>query len=131
ELLSRDFTCNALLMGLDLKTIKDPIGMGISDIENKVIRTPISPEYTLSNDPKRIIRAINLSARFGFNVEYKIIEFVSKHPDLVKTLKQKYISDKLSESINYNEERTVKLIDSMKLWPYIPVTGKLIKYYKG
>lgn len=131
ELLSRDFTCNSLLMELDLKTIKDPIGMAINDIKARILKTPIEPSYTLSNDPKRIVRIIYLSTKLDFDVEPQIIDFVSKNPELIKSVKPKYISDKLSYSMSRNEERTVELINKMKLWPHIPITGRLVNYYRG
>ena len=56
EMFSRDFTCNTLLMTMDLKKVLDPTTMGIQDIKNKIIRTPLPPEITLGNDNKRIVR---------------------------------------------------------------------------
>src|SRR5271165_4488623 len=74
EMWSRDFTCNALLQTLDLKTIKDPTKLGIQDIKNKLIRTCLSPEITFQSNTNRIIRAVYLAAKLGFNINKDIID---------------------------------------------------------
>lgn len=128
ELMSRDFTANSLLLGLDLSTIKDPTGAGIKDIKNKIIRTPLPPAITLGNDPKRIPRIIYLATKLGFNVEQPIIEFVRNNPGLLKNVKERYITDKINESLDKDSEKTVKLLTDMNLWQQIPISEKLRPY---
>ena len=121
ELLSRDFTCNALLLTLDLKTIKDPTGLGINDIKLKRIRTCLPARITLRNDTKRVVRVLYLAAKLGFDVHDEIIEWVKKHPETIADVKPKYLSDKLSQAVNYDKERTVQLLDEMGLWDHVPM----------
>lgn len=131
ELLSRDFTCNTLIMDTGLKNIKDPTGMGINDCNQKIIRTPIKPEYTLTNNPKRIIRVIYLSTKLGFDTEQEILDFVASKPELVKGLKPQYVTQKINESLRKDPKKTIDLITKMNLWQHIPISQELAPHYVG
>lgn len=128
ELYSRDFTCNALLMTMDLKTIKDPTGLGIKDIKNKILRTCLPAKYTLENDHKRIVRIIYLAAKLNFEVDNDIINWVKNHPQTIADAKPKYIAKKLQKAINYNIDKTIELLDLMQLWHFIPILPDLVPY---
>lgn len=131
ELYSRDFTCNALLETMDLKTIKDPTGLGIVDIEKKILRTCLPAKFTLENDCKRIIRILYLAAKLGFEVDQEIIDWVKKNPTAISKAKPKYIAKKLQEAIDYDLDKTVRLLDLMGLWKNIPILPQLIPYVSG
>ena len=131
ELMSRDFTCNTLLLKLDLSTTKDPTGTAIKDIQSKIVKTPLPPNVTLSNDNKRIVRIIYMATKLGFEVEQPIIEFVSQNPQLIQNSKPKYITDKLHESMDYDTEKTVRLLTEMNLWQYIPISERLAPHAGG
>lgn len=132
ELMSRDFTCNILLMTLDLKNIKDLTGLGIKDINKKLLRTPLPPYITLTFNKKRIVRILYLAAKLGFEVEPDIISWVKNHPEAITDgVKPKYISKMLQKAMGYDADRTVKLLDKMGLWRVIPPTEKLMPYIVG
>lgn len=130
ELFSRDFTCNALLMAMDLKTILDPTGRGMKDIEEKVIRTCLSPEITLPSNKNRVVRAIYLAAKLDFEVDEGIIAWVRENPASVQNASQHTLTEKLNSAVEYNAEKTVKLLDAMGLWNHIPVSKQLYPWYK-
>jgi len=130
ELYSRDFTCNALLMTMDLKVIKDPIGLGIQDIRAKKLRTCLPASVTLGIDNRRIVRAIYLAAKLGFEVDPEVISWVRSNPAIIANAGQGYIKRKLDQAVDYNIGITVKLLNEMNLWSYIPVTEKLMPYFK-
>lgn len=130
ELFSRDFTCNTLLMGMDLKTITDPTGRGFKDIKEKKIRTCLAPEITLSSNKNRVIRAIYLAAKLGFEIDDDIINWVKKYPDSVRIASPNTLTEKLNEAIDYDTEKTVKLLNMMNLWDHVPLSEKLYPYYK-
>ncbi len=131
ELMSRDFTCNTLLLKLDLSATKDPTGTAINDIKNKIVKTPLPPAITLGNDNKRIVRIIYMATKLGFEVEQPIIDFVAKNPQLIQNSKPRYITDKIHESMDYDTDKTVRLLTQMNLWPYIPISARLAPYSTG
>ncbi len=128
ELLSRDFTCNTLLLTPDLQMIKDPTGLGINDIKTQTLKTCLSPEQTFGNDTKRVVRILYLAAKLHFNVDPEIIEWVRANPATIAQVKPKYLSDKLQEAVKLDQARTVKLLDSMGLWQHIPIVSELMPY---
>ena len=122
ELFSRDFTCNALLMTLDLKEIIDPTNLGFKDCQEKVIRTCLSPEITLTNNKNRVVRAIYLAAKLDFEIDPEIKKWVKANPDSILISSDKALSEKLNKALSYNPEKTIKCLDEMNLWNYIPIT---------
>jgi tRNA nucleotidyltransferase/poly(A) polymerase len=130
EMFSRDFTCNALLMTLDLKTIKDPIHLGLKDIKKKVLTTCLDPNITLRYNTNRIIRTIYLSAKLDFDVDPKITEWISKNKELVRLSSDKYLIKNVDKAMNKNPERAIDLINKMNLWDYLPITDKLKPHMK-
>ena len=71
DLLRRDFTINAMAMDIGPETfgnITDPFG-GIADIENKILRTPLDPDETFSEDPLRMMRAAYFASKLEFDIE--------------------------------------------------------------
>lgn len=127
ELFSRDFTCNALLMSFDLEKIYDPTGLGLKDIENKVLRTCLPARITLGSQGRRVVRVIYLAVKLGFEVDAEIIEWVKENPRSILDAKPKQISEKLGKAVQIDRERTVHLLDEMKLWPMLPGIAQAIK----
>eukprot|EP01066_Platyproteum_vivax_P007112 Platyproteum_vivax@DN2706_c0_g1_i1.p1 len=64
----RDLTFNALFYNLNTKEVEDLTGMGLEDLKNGLIRTPLDPLVTLLEDPLRTLRVIRFASRFGFEV---------------------------------------------------------------
>jgi len=132
ELYSRDFTCNALLMTLDLKTISDPTGLGIQDIKKKLLRTCLPAAVTLGSDNKRVARILYLAAKLGFEVDSEIIGWVKLHPEsLTKGSTSQYVIKKIKAACEHDIKKTVKLIGEMNLWNYVPVIDELEPYLLG
>jgi tRNA nucleotidyltransferase/poly(A) polymerase len=129
ELYSRDFTCNALLMSLDLKNIYDILGRGIEDIKNKKISTCLDPSITLTVNKNRVIRSIYLSAKLDFDIDLNIVNWVSKNPESIRFASEKSMSEKLNRAMEYNPERTLYWLNKMNVWNYIPITESLYPYY--
>jgi tRNA nucleotidyltransferase/poly(A) polymerase len=129
ELYSRDFTCNSLLLSLDLKNIFDITKMGVQDIENKIIRTCLAPEVTLTTNRNRVVRAIYLAAKLGFDLDEKIIQFVRAKPESIKISTEKSLVEKLNEAFKRDGDRTSNLLTKMNLWNHIPITDLAHPYY--
>ncbi|HEY5268029.1 MAG TPA: hypothetical protein VII94_02750 [Candidatus Saccharimonadales bacterium] len=129
EMYSRDFTCNSLLLTMDLNKILDPTHHGFQDIKDHKIKTCLSPEITLTSNRNRVVRAIYLACKLGFDVDYAIIDFVSKNPQTVKISTEKSMTEKLNEAFTRDADRASHLITKMNLWNHIPITEKAYPYY--
>lgn len=129
EMFSRDFTCNALLLSLDLKNIIDPTHKGFIDLKEKKIKTCLSPEVTLTTNRNRVVRAIYLASKLGFDIDNSIIEYVKGNPNSVKISTEKSLTDKLNEAFKRDADRASFFITKMNLWSYIPITEIMYPYY--
>lgn len=97
----RDFTINALAIGLSKSNfgkLLDPFN-GVGDIENKILRTPLEPEITYSDDPLRMMRAIRFSSQLGFTIEKESLEAISKNKERIKIVSKERITDELNKII--------------------------------
>lgn len=77
----RDFTINALALSLneeDFGLLLDPFG-GIADLEAKIIRTPLNPDITYSDDPLRMMRAIRFATQLNFTIEENSLNAITKN----------------------------------------------------
>lgn len=128
EMFSRDFTCNSLLLTIDLKKILDPTKMGMRDIRDRIIRTCLDVEQTLGRDPKRIARVIYIAAKLDFDVDPKITKWVSQHNQLIAGTSDKYLREKLDKAMEYNPKRTIALINAFNGWEWLPKIEKLEGY---
>lgn len=130
EMFSRDFTCNSLLLTLDLKTILDPTHRGLQDIKERKIKTCLAPEITLTSNRNRVVRAIYLACKLDFDIDESIIAFVAKNPQTVKISTDKVMADKLADAFKRNPDKAAHLITQMNLWSYIPVSETIYPYYQ-
>lgn len=129
EIFSRDFTCNALLMPLDLTKIYDPTRRGFKDIQERKIRTCLSPEITLTANKNRVIRAIYLACKLNFDIDNSIIQFVQQNPESIKISVPKSLTEKLNSAFDADADKASYLITKMNLWGYIPITENIYPYY--
>lgn len=129
EIYSRDFYCNTLLMSLDFKKIKDMTGEAVKDINDKKIRTCLTPDLTFKYNTKRIIRVIYLACKLGFDIEPSIIDWIRSNPHYLREVSANYISKNIESSMIYDPDRTAYLINEMRLWKYITISESLLPYY--
>jgi len=97
----RDFTINALAIGLSKNNfgkLLDPFN-GIRDLENKIIRTPLNPDITYSDDPLRMMRAIRFASQLGFTIEENSFKAISKNKERISIVSKERISDELNKII--------------------------------
>jgi len=114
----RDFTINAL--GLSLRKenygeLMDPFG-GLKDLENQLIRTPLDPDITFSDDPLRMMRAIRFASQLNFKIEPACLESILRNSERLKIISNERIMDELNKIIlSDTPSRGFKLLYSTKL----------------
>lgn len=97
----RDFTINALAVSLneaDFGAIMDPFH-GLQDLENKVIKTPLEPGKTFSDDPLRMMRGIRFATQLGFTISPETLQAISYHKSRINIVSKERIATELNKII--------------------------------
>ncbi len=76
DALRRDFTVNTLLENLHTGEIIDPLGIALTDLQAKVLRTPRDPHETFYEDPLRMLRAVRFAAQLGFTIDAGVYQAI-------------------------------------------------------
>ncbi len=97
----RDFSINAMALSLNTSSfgaLLDPFD-GVNDLEKKLIRTPLDPAETFSDDPLRMMRAIRFATQLDFTISTDAIEAIKKNSERIKIVSAERITDELNKII--------------------------------
>ncbi|MFM2284739.1 MAG: hypothetical protein RLZZ543_236, partial [Bacteroidota bacterium] len=96
----RDFTINALAVALHTSdnAVIDPFG-GLEDLKNGILRTPLAPDQTYSDDPLRMMRAIRFASQLGFVIEKASLEAISKNKERIRIVSKERIAEELNKIV--------------------------------
>ncbi len=118
----RDFTINAMAIGLDSKNfgiLLDPFN-GLQDIQDKIIRTPLNPDITFSDDPLRMMRAIRFSTQLRFMNEDETLAGIKRQVERIEIISKERIADEMNKIIMSNiPSRGFLLLDKTGLLPIV------------
>lgn len=97
----RDFTINALAISLNKENygeLLDPFG-GLEDLKHKIIRTPLDPDITFSDDPLRMMRGIRFATQLNFTIEAETLKSITRNAKRIEIVSMERVTDELNKII--------------------------------
>lgn len=101
----RDFTVNALALSLndaDFGDLLDPFG-GLAHLDEKLLKTPLDPDVTYSDDPLRMLRAIRFATQLNFEIEAASFESIARNKDRISIISGERIVEELNKILMTNK----------------------------
>jgi tRNA nucleotidyltransferase (CCA-adding enzyme) len=98
----RDFTINALTISLnteDFGAFTDPFD-GLKDLENRILRTPLDPNITYSDDPLRMLRAIRFANQLNFTIEEQSLNAITQNASRIEIISKERVVDELHKILS-------------------------------
>jgi len=101
DLSRRDFTINALAVSLNPENKGEIVDLfnGLSDLNDKTLRTPLDPDITFSDDPLRMMRGIRFASQLHYKLNYHTYEAIKHNHDRLLIVSQERITDELNKIV--------------------------------
>lgn len=136
DALRRDFTCNTLLRRLSDGVLIDPLGSGIADLNSRLLRTPLDPETTFSEDPLRMLRAVRFRWSLGFEPAPGLYEAIENTAFRLKMISSERIREEVEKMLLLDRADSA-ILDLKKLglleqfWPELVDLETLVEWEVG
>jgi len=118
----RDFTINALAVSINPTTygeLLDPFD-GITDLKKGILRTPLKPEITYSDDPLRMLRAIRFASQLGFIIEKESLDAIKKNADRISIITKERCVEEINKIMMCDQPSFgFLLLDEVNLLPLL------------
>ncbi|MDR0205997.1 MAG: CCA tRNA nucleotidyltransferase [Bacteroidales bacterium] len=99
DLSRRDFTINAMAIGISGEKKGELVDMfnGFNDLQNKVLKTPLDPDITFSDDPLRMMRAVRFASQLGFTIDRKTLAAIKRNAHRLEIISKERIIDEINK----------------------------------
>lgn len=118
----RDFTINALALSLNEGTFGDLLDpfQGVEDLQRKIIKTPLDPDITYSDDPLRMLRAIRFATQLNFTIDSDSLDSITRNANRIKIISEERIVDEINKILLAEvPSKGFALLHKTKLLPHI------------
>jgi len=123
EMFSRDFTVNCLLQSADLsKEPEDPTGMAREDLDARILRTPVDPDATIGHDPRRILRALKFSIRFGMKMDDELEKSIVRYRGAMTDLPFSHVKKQVNQMLKMDPKKAIETLSKYRLLPILPLS---------
>lgn len=122
DLSRRDFTINAMAISVNGYSFGNLIDLfdGMTDLRRGVIRTPLDPDTTFSDDPLRMLRAIRFATRLGFSIDPETFKSIKRNAPRMEIITRERINDELMKIMRTSRPSVGwKILDMAGLLPYV------------
>ncbi len=118
----RDFTINALALSLQDSNFGELLDLfnGVEDLKNRIIRTPLDPDVTYSDDPLRMLRAIRFATQLDFNIEEESLRAITRNAKRIEIISKERIVDEIHKILaSETPSKGFGLLHKTGLLPFI------------
>lgn len=120
DAIRRDLTINSLYINISSGELLDPTGMGLQDIENRIIRTPNTPDITLTDNPMHVLRCIRFAVRFGWDLSPEIMDSLKRNVGILAEATAKRMLKEVYAILGLTrKEIALRLIDEIGASEYV------------
>lgn len=116
----RDLTINAMYKNLSTGEYIDPTGMGMKDLKAGILRTPLDPEKTFTDDPLRMLRVVRFYAKYGWKFNSGLIRSLKTNAPQLENISKERIMEELNKMlVTVRPEKAMKLLKITGLMDYV------------
>jgi tRNA nucleotidyltransferase (CCA-adding enzyme) len=133
DAMRRDATINAMFYNLNTSSVEDLTGKGLEDLKNGLIRTPLDPVETFTDDPLRVLRLIRFASRFGYDIDGHA-QSAMKRDEIKKAFMAKITRERVWQEVEKmlkgrDPKNALEYIDSLGLYQVVFVDPLEPEFY--